>query len=100
MSRPFSTESAFRASAHPLRRRIVDLLAQRSLTPSELIQSLGGTRPALSQHLRVLRETRIIDVEQQGTSLVYRLNRPALRAVASWAARASAGPPSRRTAMA
>jgi DNA-binding transcriptional ArsR family regulator len=96
MSRPISTESAFRAAAHSHRRRIVDLLIHRDLTPGEMVQSLGGTRPALSQHLRVLRDCGIIAFQQRGRSVVYRLNRQSLRGVAAWAGRAVAPAPSRR----
>jgi DNA-binding transcriptional ArsR family regulator len=92
MARPFSTESAFRAAAHRFRRRIIDQLAKRDQRPAELVQALGGTRPAMAQHLRVLRETGVIVAEPRGGSILYRLQRHTLCDMAHWSGRVSRMP--------
>ena len=81
MSRPFNTESVFRAIAHPGRRRVLELLAKRELRPTDMTLALGGTRPSVSQHLAVLRHSGLVVVRRQSNTLVYRLNHEAVTAV-------------------
>jgi DNA-binding transcriptional ArsR family regulator len=50
----------FRALADPTRRHIVELLAQRPLTAGEIYAEFGIANPAVSRHLRVLREAGVI----------------------------------------
>jgi DNA-binding transcriptional ArsR family regulator len=58
----------------PTRRAIFELLARRPSTVGELAQQLPITRPAVSQHLRVLREGGLVVSQAQGTRRIYRLN--------------------------
>jgi DNA-binding transcriptional ArsR family regulator len=58
----------------PTRRAIFELLARRPCTVGELAQQLPITRPAVSQHLRVLREGGLVVSQAQGTRRIYRLN--------------------------
>jgi DNA-binding transcriptional ArsR family regulator len=58
----------------PTRRAIFELLARRPSTVGELAQQLPVTRPAVSQHLRVLREGGLVVSQAQGTRRIYRLN--------------------------
>ncbi|MPZ99761.1 MAG: metalloregulator ArsR/SmtB family transcription factor [Dehalococcoidia bacterium] len=48
------------ALADPLRRRAVELLAERPRRASELAEALGATRSAMSKHLRVLRQSDLV----------------------------------------
>lgn len=48
------------ALADPVRRRVVELLAQRPMRPGELAQELGRTPSSLSKHLRVLRQRGLV----------------------------------------
>lgn len=84
MSRPISSESVFRALAHPRRRRIVELLHAGDYKAGDLATEPNTTRPALSQHLRVLRTAGLVTFQRKGTSLVYHLNRTALNVVGDW----------------
>jgi DNA-binding transcriptional ArsR family regulator len=58
----------------PSRRAIVELLARRPSSVSELAQQLPLSRPAVSQHLRVLKDGGLVVSQAQGTRRVYRLN--------------------------
>jgi DNA-binding transcriptional ArsR family regulator len=87
MSRPHSTESVFRALAHPRRRRIIELLHAGDLKAGEFAAEPGVTRAAMSQHLAVLLATGVVSFQRKGTSLVYRLNRAALAGVGEWVAK-------------
>ncbi|MCI0364420.1 MAG: metalloregulator ArsR/SmtB family transcription factor [Phycisphaerales bacterium] len=84
MSRPISSESAFRAIAHPTRRRVLDLLRQSDRSAGELVEQGRITKPNLSVHLRVLREAGLVAYRRRGVSLNYRLNSAALASVVNW----------------
>lgn len=49
------------ALADPVRRRVVELLAQRPMRPGELVQEIGTTPSSLSKHLRVLRKHGLVE---------------------------------------
>jgi len=84
MSRPISSESAFRAIADPTRRRIIELLRSRESSPSDLNQSLRIKPPVLSFHLRVLSGAGVIQQRRRGRDRVYRVHQPTLAPVAQW----------------
>ena len=48
------------ALADPVRRRVVELLAQRPMRPGELVRELGTSASSLSKHLRVLRRRGLV----------------------------------------
>jgi DNA-binding transcriptional ArsR family regulator len=58
----------------PTRRAIFELLARRPSTVGELAQHLPITRPAVSQHLRILKDGGLVVSRAQGTRRIYRLN--------------------------
>ncbi|WP_250008496.1 metalloregulator ArsR/SmtB family transcription factor [Actinoplanes sp. M2I2] len=58
----------------PSRRAIVECLAVRPRAVGELADELPISRPAVSQHLRVLKDAGLVDDEAAGTRRVYRLN--------------------------
>jgi DNA-binding transcriptional ArsR family regulator len=62
------------AFSHPTRQAIVDLLRQRPLTVGELAVRLPVTRPAVSQHLQMLRSVGLVNEERRGTRHYFRLN--------------------------
>jgi DNA-binding transcriptional ArsR family regulator len=63
------------------RRTIVLLLAERPRAVVELAEQLPVGRPAVSQHLKVLKDAGLVDEEPQGTRRVYRLNEAGLVAL-------------------
>jgi DNA-binding transcriptional ArsR family regulator len=58
----------------PTRRAIFELLARRPSSVGELADQLPISRPAVSQHLRVLKEGGLVTSRPEGTRRVYRLN--------------------------
>jgi DNA-binding transcriptional ArsR family regulator len=58
----------------PTRRAIFELLARRPCSVGELAQNLPISRPAVSQHLRVLKDGGLVVSRPEGTRRVYRLN--------------------------
>jgi DNA-binding transcriptional ArsR family regulator len=65
--------------AHPLRLRIIAALADRDQTVNELSGLLDTTQPMISQQLRILRMSRLVDVTREASFARYRLIEPALR---------------------
>lgn len=81
MSRPLSGESVFRALAHPTRRSIVLSLRRGESAAGQILPDSVASKPAISDHLRVLQHAGIVGFRRQGTRLMYRINRQALKPV-------------------
>ena len=63
-----------RALANPHRVRIVDLLATKPMVVGELVDALGADQPLVSQHLKVLRDARLLSAERRGREMLYSLS--------------------------
>ena len=86
MPRAPTTADVFNAIAEPRRRQIIELLARRgALAVGALVVALGLPQPAVSKHLGVLREVKVVSVEKNGRQRVYRLNAQELKSVFDWA---------------
>ena len=70
--------------AEPRRRRIMDLLLDGERTVGELVDELGLSQPAVSKHLRVMREAGIVEPRVDGQRRWYRLVPGALTELDSW----------------
>jgi DNA-binding transcriptional ArsR family regulator len=66
--------AVLKALADPTRRRILQLLREREMSAGEIAGHFDLTKPTLSGHFAVLKEAALVDVQRQGTSLIYRLN--------------------------
>ncbi len=69
----FDGAAALRALADPRRRQMLELAWDRERSPSELARSCQLSRPAASQHLRVLREAGLVSVRVDGNRRLYRV---------------------------
>jgi DNA-binding transcriptional ArsR family regulator len=67
-------EEAWGALGDRTRRSIVLLLAEAPSPVGKLADALPVSRPAVSQHLKVLKEAGLVDEEAEGTRRIYRLN--------------------------
>jgi DNA-binding transcriptional ArsR family regulator len=74
----------FTAISDPTRRRIIGLLAERELSAGALAENFRMTAPAVSQHLKALKEARLVDVRVEGQRRIYSLNAQGLSEVESW----------------
>jgi DNA-binding transcriptional ArsR family regulator len=79
---------AFDVLADPVRRRILELLADSELTSGAVCaviqKEFGITQPGVSAHLRVLRESGFASVRPEGTRRLYAVNSEPLRSVDGW----------------
>lgn len=65
-------DAALKAIAAPPRRRILTLVRDGELTAGEIAAHFDVTRPAVSQHLTVLKEAGLVEERRQGTRRLYR----------------------------
>ena len=88
MPRPVAHADPFLAVADPTRRAILDRLRDGEAPVAQLAASFDMTRPAVSRHLRVLREARLVREHRggdDGRQRIYQLTPGPLREVALWA---------------
>ncbi|MEH0820986.1 MULTISPECIES: ArsR/SmtB family transcription factor [unclassified Micromonospora] len=77
---------AFAVLAEPTRRRILDALRRSECSVGELVDALGMSQPAVSKHLKVLRETGFVTCRTAAQHRIYRVDPRAFRAVDGWLA--------------
>ena len=75
---------AFLALADPTRRRIIESLADGESPFGDLADQFEMSRPAVSQHLKVLREAGLVAVRKDAQRRIYRLNPEGLGEVDRW----------------
>ena len=79
-----SVEAALIALADPTRRAIVERLGSSPSPVGALARHFPVSRPAISQHLRVLSDAGLVSVEPQGTKRIYRLDPAGVAALREW----------------
>jgi DNA-binding transcriptional ArsR family regulator len=77
---------AFEVLAEPNRRRILDLVREQERPVGELVDELALSQPAVSKHLRILREAGLVEVRTDAQRRLYRVNPGPLRDLDSWLA--------------
>jgi DNA-binding transcriptional ArsR family regulator len=76
--------SAFDVLAEPNRRRILDLLRTAERPVGDLVHTLDLSQPAVSKHLRVLREAGLVGVRADAQRRLYHVRAAPLRAIDDW----------------
>lgn len=82
--RAVPADRVFRALADPTRRRILERLARRDHAVNELVEQFDISQPAITKHLNVLAEARLVSRRRRGRERVCRLEPAALRHSAEW----------------
>ncbi len=72
------------AIADPTRRRIVELLAERERSAGELVGEFDLSAPAISQHLKVLREAGLVLTRAEGQTRIQSLNPDGFAELEAW----------------
>jgi len=81
-----TADTVFKAIAHPARREIIALLSVSARSVKELTAEFAISQPAISQHLRELKEADLVASERVGLEQRYRLTGAPLRQVLEWSA--------------
>jgi DNA-binding transcriptional ArsR family regulator len=85
MARAATTADVFNAIAEPRRREVIAVLADgREYAVNEVVVRLRIAQPAVSKHLRVLREVGVVSMVKRGQHRMYRLNAAELKPVHDW----------------
>lgn len=79
-----NADGALQALADPMRRAILECLLAGPQPVRDIAAGLPVSRPAVSQHLGVLRQAGLVSERRHGTSRIYRLEREGLRALRTY----------------
>ena len=77
-------DTALGALADPIRRRVLELLADGDLSAGEIASSFEVSRPAVSRHLRVLRNAGLVRARRDSRRRVYAVDPGPLAEVGAW----------------
>ena len=78
------SEITFYALADPTRRAVLDLLRRGAQPAGNIAEAFPVSRPAISKHLRHLRNARLVVETRSGRHRVYQLNAEPLKEVSAW----------------
>jgi DNA-binding transcriptional ArsR family regulator len=84
MHRARADQDVFRVIADPTRRAILDRLRAGPVPVNELASDFETSRPAISKHLRVLKQSRLVTEERVGRERLYALRSAPLQKAAAW----------------
>jgi DNA-binding transcriptional ArsR family regulator len=79
-----NAHSAFAALSDPTRRQIFETLRTGDRSVGEIAHGLPVSRPAVSQHLKVLKVAELVTDRAEGTRRVYRIDPNGLAAMRAW----------------
>src|SRR6201996_7483558 len=79
--------TALQALSDPTRQRIVEMLAAGSLSSGEIAGRFRMSAPAVSQHLKTLRDARLVSVRADKQKRIYQLNPEGVEELAAWVER-------------
>ena len=74
----------FQAIADPTRRAIITLIALQAMTPNALAEHFDMTRQAVSKHIRILTECQLVNQEQAGREIYYKLDTNKMKEIDKW----------------
>lgn len=75
----------YSALAEPTRRTILEMLAAKGqLSASDIYDKFNVSHPAISQHLKILRDTNLVHVEKKAQQRLYHINPDALSQIEDW----------------
>lgn len=74
----------FQAIADPTRRAIILLVASQAMTAGAIAANFDTARPTVSKHLQILTECELLEPEQNGREIYYRLNPEKIKEIADF----------------
>jgi len=83
--RPLQENDVFHAIAHPARRKMLRALKAGERQASELAQPFGISFSAISQHLKILKDARLVTERRVGRNRLYHIRTEPLQEVHAWA---------------
>jgi DNA-binding transcriptional ArsR family regulator len=74
----------FQAIADPTRRAILSLIALHAMTPNALAEHFDSSRQAVSKHIKILMECKLVEQQQEGREIYYHLNSKKMKEIDHW----------------
>jgi DNA-binding transcriptional ArsR family regulator len=74
----------FQAIADPTRRAILSLIALNAMTPNSLAEHFDSSRQAVSKHIKILTECKLVKQELSGREIYYHINPKKMKEIADW----------------
>ena len=74
----------FQAISDPTRRAILVLLASQAMTPNAVAEHFNSTRQAVSNHIKILAECKLVKQEQKGREIYYHINASKVKEIDKW----------------
>jgi DNA-binding transcriptional ArsR family regulator len=74
----------FQAIADPTRRMILSLIALQAMTPNTIAEHFNSSRQAVSKHLQILTECKLLEQRQQGREIYYHFNPQKMKEIDKW----------------
>jgi DNA-binding transcriptional ArsR family regulator len=74
----------FQAIADPTRRAILVLLASQVMTPNAIAEEFNTSRQAVSNHIKILTECKLLKQEQKGREIYYHINANKVKEIDNW----------------
>src|SRR5882757_8499401 len=74
----------FQAIADPTRRAILLLIAAQAMTPNEIAEEFNTSRQAVSKHIQILTECKLVRQEQKGREIYYHINASKMKEIDKW----------------
>ncbi|MFN8343788.1 MAG: metalloregulator ArsR/SmtB family transcription factor [Spirosomataceae bacterium] len=74
----------FQAIADPTRRSTIGLIALQAMTPNALAEHFNSGRQAVSKHIKILTECRLLRPEQSGRKIYYHFNPAKMKGIDQW----------------
>lgn len=84
MARRPTTHDPFNAVAEPKRRQVLEVLGDKELSVSEIVELLGWNQPVVSKHLKVLKQVGLVSERRVGRQRLYRVNAERLKPIFDW----------------
>ena len=84
MANSYSALNSFAALGDPTRRAVFERVCAKPSAVADLARGLPVSRPAVSQHLRVLKEAGLVSETPEGTRRIYRLDPRGIAAMRDW----------------
>ncbi|WP_422082157.1 metalloregulator ArsR/SmtB family transcription factor [Ulvibacterium sp.] len=74
----------YQAIADPTRRAILALLITQNMTAGDIASNFDSARPTISKHIKILQESELIDSEQKGREIHYKIKIEKMKEIDKW----------------
>ena len=74
----------FKALSDPTRREILEYLKKKEMTAGDIAEKFNMSKPSISHHLSILKNSKLVSSRREGQSIIYELNTTVFQEAVSW----------------